>query len=218
MTFRIKLQQQTRLAPDVFELAFTRPGDFKFRPGQHIRFHHKGLERDYTPVSLDREDFIRICVRRAETPGFSQILCDSDPAREFEISGPHGHFVSPSPPPSAPPLVFVGAGTGIAPFVAFARAGAKGHLLLQGARTPAELFYGDVVAQSCQTYVPCLSRGENDPSGPFFPGRVTDYLETRLPQGQYQFYVCGRRQMLLDTMDAIDDKFPDSRVFTERFS
>ena len=51
-----------------------------------------------------------------------------------------------------------------------------------------------------------------------FPGRVTEFLETKLGPGTYCFYLCGRREMIGDTMEIIDDKFPEAKVFTEQFT
>jgi hypothetical protein len=47
---------------------------------------------------------------------------------------------------------------------------------------------------------------------------VTDFLDTKLGPSTYRFYLCGRREMIGDAMDIIDDKFPESKVFTERFT
>ena len=218
MTFTLKLVQRKALASRVFELVFFRPEGLTFRPGEHLRFHHQGLERDYTPVSLAGEETIRICVRQRAKPGFSTFLSACDMGTGFEVSGPHGHFVLADPAPASPPAVFMGTGTGIAPFVAFAGAGAKGYTLLQGARTPEELVYREEVRKNSSLYVPCISQDLAGVTGAFFQGRVTDYLDQHLPRGKYLFYLCGRRQMILDTMDMIDEKFPDSRVFAERFS
>jgi benzoate/toluate 1,2-dioxygenase reductase component len=113
------------------------------------------------------------------------------------------------------PDVFVGTGTGVAPFVAFARSGVSGFILLQGAKKPDDVIYRELLAPNSRQYVACISRAAE--SGPFFHGRVTDFLTERLQPGTYQFFLSGRQEMILDAMEIIDDRFKDSKVFTERF-
>ncbi len=214
MRYTIKIHRRIRLACEVFELAFTRPAGLDFQPGQHIRFHCQGADKSYTPVSAAVGQEIRICVKRASHSGFSTRLIESAMGSPFEISGPYGYFLY---HPSDGPAVFVGTGTGVAPFVAFARSGVSGYILLQGARDPAQLIYGDLLEKNSLKYVPCLSRPHQGCRPQGFEGRVTDYLKTILPEGSYRFYLCGGRQMIRDAVDIIDHRFPDSFVFTERF-
>lgn len=215
MRFLIKIVHKEWFTDEMFEVGFVRPEGLEFQPGQHIRFHHNDLERDYTLISIAEDDPIRICVRQVRQPGFSTILSDCDMGDVFEISGPYGYFLY---HPSGPPAVFIGTATGVAPFVSFARSGVSEYTLLQGARNPDALIYQDLLRQNSRTYVPCLSRWPRDPPANAFHGRVTEYLETILLKDIYSFYLCGRRQMILDTMVIIDERFPDSRVFTERFT
>jgi hypothetical protein len=51
----------------------------------------------------------------------------------------------------------------------------------------------------------------------FYYGRVTDYLYNNLAPGRYDFYLCGRREMIRDVTICVDEIFPDSLVFTEIF-
>jgi NAD(P)H-flavin reductase len=213
MTVTIRLTRRIWLTDSIFELEFLRPDRFAWRPGQHIRFRFDETERDYTPVSRPGDARIRICVRKTSRGRFSDYLSRCPEGKHFEISGPHGHFLY---HPSETMAVFVGTGTGVAPFAAFAASGVSGFILLQGARTQDGLIYRELLAQNSWKYVPCISRAPV--SGPVFHGRVTDFLKTRLRTATYRFYLCGRREMIVDAMDIIDDKFPDAKVFTERFT
>ncbi len=218
MAFTLELVGRNPLTSEVFELVFKKPEQLIFKPGQHIRFLHEGLERDYTPVSLSGDDTLCLCVAGGPPTGFSHVLCTCDMGKIFEVAGPFGHFLCPPIHAEGPPVVFIATGTGIAPFVSFARSGFSGYILLQGARTPEDLLYKDEVCRNSSFYVPCLSHPGHALCQGGFHGRVTNYLEQVLPKGSYQFYLCGHREMILETMDIIDDKFPDARVFTERFS
>lgn len=213
MRYTVELLRRTWLSEDIFELEFTRPEGLAYEPGHHIRFCRDGTDRDYTPVSVAEDPVLRICVKTVRHPRFTARLSQCPEGERFEISGPHGHFLY---QPSDLPAVFVATGTGIAPFAAFARAGGTGYILLHGARNRSGLVYPELFRAGARKYLPCLSR--EDPPGSGFGGRVTAYLETRLPQGTYQFYLCGRREMIRDATEIIDERFPDSRIFTERFT
>jgi len=58
--------------------------------------------------------------------------------------------------------------------------------------------------------------GSHSPAGSF-AGRVTDYLETELPPLPYDFYLCGRSDMIRDATLLVDERFSDSYVYTEIF-
>jgi ferredoxin-NADP reductase len=46
---------------------------------------------------------------------------------------------------------------------------------------------------------------------------VTHYLQNKLPAGQYDFYLCGRGEMVRDAVAVIDRRFEAGRVFAETF-
>ena len=50
-----------------------------------------------------------------------------------------------------------------------------------------------------------------------FHGRVTDYLRDKLPVTAYDFYLCGRREMIRDVTLLVDERFPGSHIYTEPF-
>ena len=212
MRCTIALTCRKWLSDTIFELTFTQPAGLAFSPGQHIRFYFDGTDRDYTPVSLATGSSIRICVKKTGRCRFSDYLSRCPEGEPFDISGPHGYFLYQA---SGRPDVFVGTGTGVAPFAASVRAGVKGFILLQGAKTPDDLIYRELLEPGSRQYVPCLSRAAD--AGPVFHGRVTDFLKESLPPGAYQFFLSGRLEMILDAMDIIDRRFKDSKVFTERF-
>ncbi len=213
MPFIIQLIRRTWLTDTIFELEFTKPDRLAWLPGQHIRFDFEDTDRDYTPVFPAGDSCIRICVRKTGRSRFSDYLSRCPEGKHFKISGPHGHFLY---HPSGTMAVFVGTGTGVAPFAAYAASGVSGFILLQGARTLDELIYRNLLEPNSRQYVPCISRAAD--AGPVFHGRVTDFLKTRLPKGKYRFYLCGKSEMIQDAIEIVDDKFSESRIFFERFT
>jgi benzoate/toluate 1,2-dioxygenase reductase component len=69
-------------------------------------------------------------------------------------------------------------------------------------------------------YVPCLSAYASEAELPSsaFQGKVTEYLQTRFQPGVYDFYLCGRSEMVRDVTLLVDELFSGSLIFAEIFS
>jgi NAD(P)H-flavin reductase len=101
-----------------------------------------------------------------------------------------------------------------------ARAGVKGFILLHGVRRSLDLYYEPLLRKAARLYVPCLSTLRDPKEGVSggFAGRVTGYLANQLASGAFDFYLCGNADMIRDVILLVDQKFPDSLVYTEPFS
>ena len=204
------------LTDRVFELELLRPESFKFNPGQCIRFHHKTVERDYSLITTPADHNLALCLYNVQGGLFSPLLASAEIGTGLSFSGPHGYFTY---RPSTKPAVFVATGTGIAPFLSMARAGAKEFTLLHGVKTSNDLYYESFFLNTARMYIPCLSRGQTQllSRSDGFQGRVTEYLRDHLPGGTYDFYLCGRQEMIRDATLLADARFPGSLVYTETF-
>lgn len=204
------------LTPGILEFRITRPAGFSFIPGQFLRFLMDGYQRDYTPVSKTDATTIDCCTAVLNKGRFSSDILKADLGVALQISGPHGHFVFQG---TVNPAVFVATGTGVAPFMAFSRAGVSDALLLHGVGSPAELIYRNSLQSGLREYVPCISQPFKKDVGlaNAYSGRVTQYLEAQLKPGTYDFYLCGRRNMIRDATAIIDQQFDDSRLFIETY-
>jgi NAD(P)H-flavin reductase len=82
-----------------------------------------------------------------------------------------------------------------------------------------DLYYESLFRKTATLYVPCLStlRDPREGAPGAFAGRVTGYLADHLTSGAYDFYLCGRGEMIRDVILLADQKFPDSLVYTEPF-
>lgn len=212
----VVLTRRRRLAPGTLELYFDRPVGFTFKPGQKITLVDKDLRRDYSLVNSPRESHLSICVRIVPGGRLTPILDRAECGENFLISPPFGFFIFQSAHRRA---VFVATGTGVAPFAAYVRSGVRGFHLLHGVSSERDLYYADELRKSADAYTPCISgmRSASPGADGAHAGRVTDYLQNRLPPGAYDFYLCGRGDMVRDATRIIDRKFSDSRVFTEVF-
>lgn len=115
-------------------------------------------------------------------------------------------------------ILMVGTGTGIAPFIAFARDAARHpdirYVLLHGATQRRELgYYGELHALGCSlsnfTYLPAISRPHLDPTWAGQKGRLTVYFEDgakllkeqagiELDPTTTDVYLCGSPGMVRD--------------------
>ena len=214
--FTLEMTDRLWWTDDTFEMRFARPAGFDYLPGQKIGFVDDSLRRDYTLLGPLEAGHLAICVRHIPGGRCSPRRAGARPGERFTVTAPFGYFTFKQ---SAHRAVWVATGTGIAPFVAFVRAGARGFDLLHGAHTVADLYYRDELSRSARRYVPCISGPVPavHEGPPLYEGRVGPCLAERWSPGCYDFYLCGRGDMIRDVMAIIDTHFEGAHVFTERF-
>jgi benzoate/toluate 1,2-dioxygenase reductase subunit len=214
--YKTALLARRWLSEKILEIELSRPATFRFSPGQRLRFIHRDLERDYSIASAPAEPTIALCIRNVEGGRFSPFLSDAKMGTQFSFSGPHGYFTFHS---SRRKAVFLATGTGIAPFASMGRSGIRDFILLHGVRLPTDLYYEALFRDTARLYIPCLSgisRGAAAHPDTFY-GRVTEYLEKQLSLDSYDFYLCGRQEMIRDVTAVVDERFPKSLIYTEVF-
>ncbi len=212
-TYAAKLLKRKWLSKKTFEILLNLPPAFTFKPGQRISLSLEKQERDYSIVSAPKESELALCIRKVTGGKLSSLLSVTDIGTSLLVSGPYGYFTYKI---SHRPAVFVATGTGIAPFCSMARSGISGFTILHGVRSPVDLYYASQLQQSARKYIPCLSDAKKT-TGNAFQGKVTEYLEQHLTPGAYDFYLCGRSEMIRDVTRLIDERFPGSLVYTELF-
>ncbi len=211
--FETRIVARRRLSTAAFELELARPEGFAFIAGQRVRLHFAGVERDYSIVSPPAEAGLKLCVRRVAGGRVSPALLRAPAGSPLRFSGPHGYFTF---KPSPHRAVFIATGVGIAPFCAMAADGVSGFTLLHGVESPEALLYQELLRPRAECYVACVSGASTAGAG-HFTGRVTDFIKRRLAAGTYDFYACGRQEMVRDATMVIDERFAGSRVYSEVF-
>ncbi|MBI5894459.1 MAG: hypothetical protein HZB24_00055 [Desulfobacterales bacterium] len=116
--YAIHVMGRRWLTEGIFEIRFDRPAGFDFLPGQKIGFKLQGATWDYTLLGPAQDPALSLCVRHIPEGRFSPRLAAAQPGEPFQITSASGFFTF---KPSPRPAVFVATGTGVAPFVAFAR-------------------------------------------------------------------------------------------------
>jgi benzoate/toluate 1,2-dioxygenase reductase component len=213
--YSVSLTGRQWLTGDTFELSFNRPSGFTYLPGQKVAFSGRGEGREYTLLGPPHAPEMAICVRWIPNGIFTPLLAEAPVGAEFQITAATGFFTF---KPTSRRVVLIATGTGIAPFVAFARAGARGFDLLHGVRTAEDLYYRTELAPAAGRYIPCIS-GSFDPyKHPHaFAGHVDACLAERFEPDTCDFYLCGRTDMIRDVIRLIDRRHEGSAVFTEAF-
>jgi NAD(P)H-flavin reductase len=212
-TYVAALLKRRWLSKKTFEITISLPPGFEFKPGQRINLSSDEHERDYSIISAPGESVLELCIRNVAGGKLSALLSVADTGTSLSVSGPYGYFTFKPSPHSA---VFVATGTGIAPFCSMARSGISGYTLLHGVSLQEDLYYASLFQQSAKNYIPCLTKAKKLPADSF-QGKVTEYLEQHLAPQVYDFYLCGRREMIRDVTLLIDERFPGSLVYTELF-
>jgi len=208
-----KLLKRRWLSGKTFELELEKPSSFKYEPGQRICLIYNSISRDYSLVSAPAENELVLCIRQVGGGMLSPRLSTASVGSRLDFTGPHGYFTF---QPSPRPAIFIATGTGVAPFCSMARSGIEDYTLLHGVSVAEDLYYGSVFQSTAKRYIPCLSE-TNDPSETFFKGRVSNYLQTNLAPGVYDFYLCGRQEMIRDVTFLVDEKFQGSHIYTELY-
>jgi benzoate/toluate 1,2-dioxygenase reductase component len=212
-TFSASLLKRSWLSKKTFELILSAPPGFTFEAGQRISLGLDKHERDYSIVSAPGESTLALCIRKVAGGRLSALLSTADIGASLSASGPYGYFTY---KPSPRPAVFIATGTGIAPFCSMARAGIFGFTLLHGVGITDDLYYMSLFQRTAQKYVPCLTETRKLPANAF-AGTVAEYLQRHLEPKAYNFYLCGRNEMIRDVTLLIDERFPESLVYTELF-
>ena len=204
------------LTDRVFEIKLSRPSTFRFLAGQRIRLLHGTIGRDYSLITSPDDPTLALCLKKIEGGEYSPILASAEPGTRLSFTGPLGYFTY---RPSEKPAVFVATGTGIAPFLSMVRTGLADFTLLHGVHEAKSLYYQDIFRRAARLYIPCLALdpGEGASGSNVFHGRVSHYLAEHLSPNAYDFYLCGRQEMIRDVTLLVDERFPGSLIYTEVF-
>jgi benzoate/toluate 1,2-dioxygenase reductase subunit len=212
----VELLERRWLSNNAFEIQLSRPASFDFKPGQTLLLIYESTERHYSLISTPADSTLALCVQYIRQGMLSPILAAAEIGSQFKYSGPRGYFTF---KPSHRDPVFVATGAGIAPFVSFARSGVSKFTLLHEVTAAEELYYQAYFRKVISTYYPCLPSAESADVRPegMFQGHVAACLKANLPTGEYDFYLCGHREMTRNVTLLVDEWFSGSHVYTEVF-
>lgn len=220
-TFPIKLVDRRLLAPTVGHYRFVRDDGLPldFQPGQFIQIHFERADgsvskRSYSLATrhdhaLGPGEAVEIAVSFVPGGSATALFEGLQVGARLQASGPYGRFCLPAGDDNRRYLL-VATGTGVTPYRSMlpqlAAAIAERDVqvvLVQGARGPGELLYGEEFAAFAATqpgfsYVPCFSR---EPGGAAYPQQRHGYVQQHLAElvldahGDIA-YLCGNPDMV----------------------
>ena len=227
--FPLKLVGRRMLAPSVAHLSFVRDDGqpLDFIPGQflQVHFHYAdgtATKRSYSLATIHDHamgpgEAVEIAVSYVAGGAATALFEGLEEGGHVDASGPYGRFCL-TPADTNQRYLLIGTGTGVTPYRAMlplleqqiARRGIH-VVLLFGARTPAELLYGDefrAFADRHPThfrFVPCLSRElPPDPHPDVRHGYVQQFLPEFAPDAASDIaYLCGNPNMVDACFEAL---------------
>ncbi|MBI3955441.1 oxidoreductase [Candidatus Gottesmanbacteria bacterium] len=210
---RARVLEIRRLSNSTFTMKLAR-NNFKFIPGQCVNIGLVGsaVNREYSTYSGADDNYLEFLIRKVKGGAVSEGLSQLNPGQEVTLDGAYGTFII-KKPTTAGKYVFLGSGTGIAPFHSFVKSYPKiDFQILHGIRFATEQY--DRKDYEKGSYIACVSKGK----GGDFAGRVTDYLKKIPLPLDTLYYLCGNRAMINDVYDILRVKgINGSNIFTEVF-
>lgn len=212
-SYQITCTRKKQLTADVFELAFTKPEGFTFKPGQFVLFdvvHPDNASdiqpRAYSIASTPDESELLFVIKIIPGGRMSRVIQTTlDVGSIFTIKGPFGFFLLDPDPSISFALVCTGAG--IAPFrsqlaAAIQSGDTRPIDLVFGNRTEADIFWKDELASlvAGHTHVRlhyALSKPSDAWTG--LRGRVQSVLPSIVTNfSGKSLYACGNPDMTLE--------------------
>lgn len=209
----VKVLSNQEVASRVHLITLSKPQGFTFVPGQFIvlqdTVEDKPTRRSYSIASAPHEGHIAVLVRSQEHGVFSPHLCSLQPDDTITLLGPFGQFVLDD---LKGPVVFIGAGTGIAPCMSFARSDHSAELhVLVSARTPSEHIFTENATTISRTVTREHSEDWNEHTGRIRADMLTYPLDA-------QYYLCGPTAMVVAVEELLVNKGVEtSRIHKEKY-
>ena len=238
--FPLKLVDSRMLASDVRHLVFQRSDGevLNYIPGQFLQIHFEvngaPSKRSYSlanpPVLDDASHSVEIAVSYVKGGAATALLSELENGGEITGSGPYGRFCLMDTDKNARYLL-IGTGTGITPYRAMLPKLAElmqSHnvqvALIQGARTQAELLYGEEFQAFASLhpnfrYFSCTSREAVGSYAGDRAGHVQSvFAELNLDGAQDIAYLCGNPNMVDESFTQLKDAgFPVPSVRREKY-
>jgi propane monooxygenase reductase component len=203
-----------------------RPSEpLEYKPGQYVDIAIPGHPDEHRSFSManTEPDVLEFMIKLYPGGRFSGLLSDGSikPGDELEVTGPYGVFTLRTSSPRR--LLFIGGGAGMAPILSLLRSlsssgSERGATYYYGARTAADLFHLEQLAELPASFVPALSEDANGWAGE--TGLITDVVE-RLEAdiAEVDAYVCGPPPMVEAAIALLEAKgVPESHIYFDKFT
>ncbi|MFT4248876.1 MAG: ferredoxin--NADP reductase [Pseudomonas sp.] len=241
--FPINLVERRMLAPSVGHYRFVRDDGqpLDFQPGQFIQVHFQqadgtAAKRSYSLATIHDHalgpgEAVEIAVSFVPGGTATALFEGLEIGGQLIASGPYGRFCL-LPGDDNRRYLLIATGTGVTPYRSMLplleRAITERGLevvLLQGARTPGELLYGEDFRAFADVhpqfrYVPCFSRAlPDDPHADMRHGYVQQFLAEFEPDPACDIaYLCGNPDMVDACFETLKNAgLPNAQVRREKY-
>ncbi len=208
-TCKIPVREVVLDTPEVKTVRLSLEGTgFTFIAGQfimvNVELDHEGLRRKERRAysissSPDHKDYLDITVKKEDGGKVSTYLHNLNKGDIVEIDGPYGHFTL----QDAQNVVYIGAGTGIAPLMSMARYACAhalplAQVLLYTVRKSSDIIFKDEILampkkyKNIQTFI-TVTRPEEGDGWKGATGRIDEGIITSLVHDVHAstYYLCG---------------------------
>ena len=186
-----------------------------FKAGQcaNLGVPGTGVNREYSAYSGENDPYLDFLIKEVKNGIVSVQLTHLKAGSQVEIHGCYGDFRIPKPELNGRPYLFIGTGTGIAPFHSYVLSyPGLNYKVVHGIRFARERY--DHNDYESGRYVSCVSRED----GGDFRGRVTDYLKKNPATKDSLSYLCGNRAMISEVYGLLRSQgVPSDSIFSEAF-
>jgi NAD(P)H-flavin reductase len=223
MKMKVVVKEVQRFQEHNFFMKVVPEGEFRFKAGQFAMVKLGGVEKPFSIASFPGEETIDFLVSVHPEGEITPKLEAMKVGDKFEIDGPYGTFVISDT--DAKEIVFIAAGTGIAPFRAMVTDALykfpdKTIRLLFGFRC--DYYFEDFwnklqeVHKNFKVRATC---SKPTPEWGGLTGRVTEHVGNVVQDAKgKEVYLCGPPAMVKDTKKALKDLgFDDEQIHVEKW-
>lgn len=208
--YEVTLTNNIEISPYVYVISFQRI--FDFIPGQVVKIgvNNEHPPRIYSICSGKNDEEISILFNIKEDGFLTPKLATLIPGDTIFISKPYGGFLG-----TKEPAWWIATGTGVAPFNSMLNSGlGNNKTLIHGVKYLNQFYFEDEIEEKLgERYIRCCSR---ESSCDVFPGRVTDYLDSRDISPNINYFICGQALMAVEVRDLLIEKGVSfEKIFTE---
>lgn len=212
------------LTTDIWSLTLRPEEPFEFKPGQYVDIGIPGTDehRSFSMANTDPET-LEFMIKQYPGGRFSGLIAEGSikPGDRLEVTGPYGVFTLRHSSPRR--LLFIGGGAGMAPILSLLRSmresgSQREAAYYYGARSEADLFHLDELAELPCGFVAALSEDSNGWAGE--TGLITDVVD-RLEGDltEVDAYLCGPPPMVDAAIALLDAKgVPEAHVYFDKFT
>jgi ferredoxin--NADP+ reductase len=167
--------------------------------------------REYSLYSGEKNEYLEILVKEVLDGMISPKLAKLREGDYVEVDNPVGSFSLNEDLPKDKKHIFIGTGTGIAPYSSFVKTHyLKNYIVIHGVKTVEEAYGIDVFDR--RKYIICTSQNESGD----FNGRVTNFIKQKPYEKDASYYLCGNSNMIHEMLGILDEQgINRGNIFTE---